>query len=515
METKKVVQKSVQKSVNYYILIVVFLMLFSRLLGLGRDTFIGTTFGAGYLSDAYFVGIALTSSLFLGLGSGVATTLVPIVVKHRNSDKSPLFKILLSLIAITTVITVVYYIVAPIVVREYAVEFDSEKIALTLSLMKILLPSIIFVVLTYFFVAVLQGNEIFILPASISIPFNILFFLYLIFYREEATVTGLAIVTTVGWALQMFVVFIKGISFISFKKSDYDLRKFYYPLFPIIFVALTHQLNLIIDNKQATIFGDGSASSIYYGNILFKALATTVVYGITAVMFPKFSEKLIVEQRAGLNKSVVNVLRSIALLLIPMSVGLIILGDDFINVLFQRGKFDANDKVMTAIAFSGYSSFMLAFGFIEVLNKAYYSLENRRMPIAITCIVTGFNLILSFIIVRFVGFVAIPVSTSIAYFIGALISLSSFLKEDRDGKRRLFMTVFKSFIASTVMGLVLLYSLKFIGFVNISALISGVLLGVVVYGVMIIALKEKLVIYNLRNFMTVLKNKAKNNNKKF
>ncbi len=497
MERKK-------NSVNYYILIVILLMLFSKILGLGRDTFIGSTFGMGDLTDVYFVSIALTSSLFLGLGSGVATTLVPIVVKYRDKEESPLFKILVSLFILIVFVTLIYYAISPVVVRMYASEFNSSKIELTLSLMKIMLPSIIFVVLTYFFVAVLQGNDIFILPASISIPYNILFFLYLIFYKSGSTVYGLAIVTTIGWVLQMFVVFFRGIGFVHLKNMKYDLKKFYLPLVPIVIVALTHQLNLLIDNNQATIFGEGGVTSIYYGNILFKALVTAMVYGITAVMFPKFAEKLLEAKREGLNKSVVQVLRGMSILLIPMSVGLILLGKDFIDFIFQHGKFASSDKTMTIIAFVVYVSFMLAFGFIEVLNKAYYTLENRRIPIFITIVITSLNLLFSFAVFKFV---AIPLSTALAYFIGAIVSSAIFLRGDLVGIKRLLITIIKACFSSALMALAIHYFLEWSGYVEIKAIIFSTFIGVLVYGVSIILLRERLVINMFKSAFRTLKSK--------
>ncbi len=493
--------RSKKNSVNFYIVAVILLMLFSKILGLGRDTFIGSTFGLGDLTDAYFVSIALTSSLFLGLGSGIATTLVPIVVKYRKKEESPLFKILASLFILVVFATLIYYALAPLVVRLYASEFNSAKVELTLSLMKIMLPSILFVVLTYFFVAVLQGNDIFILPASISIPYNMLFFLYLIFYRDNSTVYGLAVVTTVGWALQLLVVFFRGIGFIRFKNMKYDLRKFYFPLIPIVIVALTHQFNLLIDNNQATIFGEGVVSSIYYGNMLFKAIAVTLVYSVTAVMFPKFAEKLLEEKREGLNKSVVEVLRGVSLLIIPISVGLGLIGKDFITFLLQHGKFASSDKTMTIIAFVGYSSFMLAFAFVEVLNKAYFTLENRRVPIFITVVIAGLNLLFSFAVFRFV---AIPVSTAVAYFVGAVISSIIFLKGDKEGIKRLLLSLLKACVSTAVMGIAIYYFLQWSGYVEMKAVVFSAIIGFIVYAISIVILKEKLAIDISKNILTSL-----------
>ncbi len=494
-----------KKSATYFILMVVLLSLSSRLLGLARDTFILTTFGAGKIHGAYVIGIALTVGLFLGIGSGVSTTLVPIVVKYRDRDDKPLFKIMLSLLVLIGGICMIYYFISPLVLRLYLQETNEDMIVLTLSVMRRLLPAIVLVVMTYFFVAVLQGNEIFILPAAMGIPFNILFFLYLIFYRDDANVVVLALVTTIAWALQLLMVSGKGLTLIDFKITDFDLRSFYISLVPVTIVAMTHQLNLLIDTNRAGIFGDSGVSSINFGNMLFKALASTVVYGITAVMFPVFAEKLLSEKREGLNKSVVNVLRSVTLLLVPMAVGLIVLGKDFITLLVYWGKIDMADVLTTTEAFIGYTSFMLAFGIIEVLNKAYFSLGNRRLPIMVTAIVTLINLILSFIIIRLIGFMAIPLSTALAYFMGAIFSLYIFLRDDKDSWRRLLMTIVKTLIASGLMAVVVHYTLYFSRVKDMKALIYGAIVGVIVYGLAIVGLKETLVLFNLKKIFKFVK----------
>ncbi len=491
----------------YYIIIVILLMLLSRLLGLGRHTFIASTFGANSETDVYFTAITLTTGLFLGLGSAVAVNLIPIVVKNKDNDNSPLFKILLSMIGLIAGVSIAYYFISPLVVTLYANNFNALKIELAIKLIKILIPSISFVVMTYFFIAVLQGNELFILPAFSSIPFNILFFLYLIFYNDEATVVGLVIVTTLGWALQFIVVFSKGASFIKLTKSDFKLRDYYLPLIPIIIVTLTHQINLLIDNQRAFLFGDGGASAINYGNIVFKAIVTTIVYGISAVMFPKFSAKLLEENRAGLNDSVVKVLRSISIFLIPMTIGLILIGDNFIRVLLVRGSFDVENSIMTANAFAFYSSFMLAFGFIEVLNKAFYSLQNRRVPLMITIVVTCLNVIISFTVVKVAGFIAIPISTAIAYFVGAIISAALFLRNDKEGIKRLLITLIKSLVAAVIMG-VAIYGLGSVTSMGTTlGLFIGTAVGIIVYFFAITLLKEEIVLMASKNIVEYIQEK--------
>ena len=500
-------------SVNM-IMVVVVLMLVSRVMGLIRDTLIGSNFGASMMTDAYFTSMTLTTGLFLGIGSAIATNTIPYVVRYRKQEKSPLPRLFGAVGISALVLTLVYWFVAPLVVRGYAAGFSAEGLATTLRMTRIILPSIFFVIMTYFFIGILQGNERFGMPAMVSIPFNLLFFLYLFRWALDFGVWGLAVVTTLGWGLQCLFVMTpvirhKLIRFGVFEKADAQLYRSYFGgLVPIVIVTLTHQLNIMIDNNQATFFQEGSASAIYYGNVLFKAIVTTTVYGITAVMFPKFNSKFIEDDRQGLYQSVINVLRSIVLLLIPMSVGLIVFGQQVIAMIFQRGSFDMADSMTTIMAFTGYTSFMIAFGIMEVLNKAYYTMSNRRIPLMMTGLITVCNVVFSLLLSSRMGFFGIPLGTSLAYYTGALVSLLIFMRKDPTGGwSRIFSTFWRSTAAALIMGGLVYGYGQMVGLSTITGLrdlmllIGGVGVGVAVYGLMLILVREELVSFNVQRLL--------------
>ncbi len=504
------------KSSLNVILGVISLMLVSRGLGLLRDTLIGYRFGSSLETDAYFGSILITTSLFLSFGSALATNTVPYIVRARRQEATGLNRIIVAVLGMASALTVAYWFLLPLVMKYYVKSASAAEAAQTYSLSRILIPAVWFVIMTYFFVGVLQGSEHFTLPAMVSLPFNLLFFAYLILWSDQYGVVGLAWVTSIGWGLQCVFVGIPVLykkilhvpAQLRLPKSEPVLKTYFMSLVPIIIVTMTHQLNLMVDNWQAYPFVDGSNSAIYYGNVLFKAIVTTTVYGITAVMFPKFNSRYIDADRVGLYQSVINVLRSISLLLIPMSVGLIFFGSQVISLIFYRGQFTAEDVSMTMVAFSGYTSFMIAFGIIEVVNKAFYTVNNRRIPLLITVAITVGNFALSMVLTQRIGFGGIAVGTSLAYYLGAILALGLFLKEeDGGGKRRLFVTCSKAVVAALAMGICLyLYKgaadfYRIEGAKDIGLLIVGIGLGIIVYGVMLLAVKEELITYNVKKLL--------------
>lgn len=494
------------------IVVIIGLTLIGKVVGLLRDTFIGYKLGADFESDVFFMALSLTTSVFLGIGSAIATNIIPIFVRYRKNqeDTKGISSIFNAVVLLSLVMGIAYYIAAPWIVKLFATGYTGEKLEMTIQMTRIMIPSILFISLTYLFVGAMQAHEKFILPAMISFPYNILFFIYLAIGIETNGIAGLALITMIGWLLQMIVLapsvikhkLVPLMGHIDFKHPA--LKHFFIGIIPIILVTLTHQFNIVIDNKAASFLGDGNVSAIYYGNMLFKAIVTTTVYGITAVMFPKFNEKFLDENHEGLYQSVINVLRSVLLLLIPMSIGLILTGPYVIALIFERGVFDASGTIATTIAFTGYTSFMIAFGFIDVLNKAYYTLGIRRIPLLIGGFIILVNIGLNNLLVGKYGFAGIANGTSIAFYCGAILSFFLFSRQFSSFPlHRFFNTLFKTLMATAVMGgsvyLLNQYLNPMLGVStkgNLAIIGIDITLGMVIYGLTLILLKEQL-IYNI------------------
>lgn len=503
-----------KKSSFNIIIVIIGMTLIAKVIGLLRDTLISHNLGAGVESDVYFMGLAVTTIIFLGIGSAISTNIIPIIVKDKKdhgaaNSISSIFNIV---VLGSIILGVTYFIAAPSIVKLFATGYNTEKLAMTVQVTRIMIPTIILICTTYFFVGVLQANEKFLLPAIISFPYNILFFVYITFGIGMYGIKGLAAVTTLGWLLQLgflvpSIIKHKLMPF-SFKLDFKDkvLRSFFIGILPIILVTLTHQFNIMMDNKAASFLGDGSVSSIYYGNMLFTAIVTTTVYGITAVMFPKFNKRFLEDNYEGLFQSVVNVLRSVLILLIPMSVGLVLVGPHIISLIFERGVFDASDTITTVIAFTGYTSFMLAFGFIEVLNKAYYTLNIKWIPLLISGFIVVINVILNQLLVKDFGFSGIVMGTSVAFYSGALLSLIIFIRRNKVySMSRFYNTLIKSLIAAMAMGAgvyavnnVLVTGIEKGELSSIIIIIVDITVGVIIYGITLLLVKEQLISHGVK-----------------
>ena len=502
-----------KRSSVFNVVMIISLTFLAKIIGFLRDAFIGYSFGAGDETDIYTAAIGFTTIVFLGIGSAIATNTIPLVVRYRKEGhgKESISSISTAIILFSLLASVAYFIFAPAIVPFLVPGYSGDKLLTTIQITRWMIPALMFIGIMYFYVGVLQANEQFVLPATSSFLFNFLFFVYLAFFIDDFGIVGLAAVTTLGWLLQLIYLLPKIIKerlvpfkwHINFK--DPNLRRFFIGIVPIALVTLTHQFNIIIDNRYASLLGESYVSVLYFGNMIFVAITTVTVNGITAVMFPKFNEKLLEKDHHGFYQSVVNVLRSIALLLVPMSVGMMLVGPHVIKIIFQRGQFDATDVAMTVIAFTGYTSLMLAFGFIDVLNKAFYALNNRRTPMLIGLIITVINIGLSYILSSIIGFAGIPIATALAFYCGASVSFILFYKMEKGFTLTLMAnTLIKVLVAAFFMGIgvygsnLLVTSLlpsSEIG--TLITIVIDVLVGVSIYGLTLILLKEQLIYHNI------------------
>ncbi len=508
-----------KKTVNA-ILSVITLTLASKFLGFFRDALLGSKLGATVEADAYIMALNSTTIIFLSFGSAISTSAIPLIVrrlKQGGKDSVVDFtnKLLNMILIIASIVIVIGIIFTPQFLSILAKGFDGDKMNLVIILTKIMFPSLIFISAAYLFVALLQSMGIFVIPAIISFPFNILLILYLLFALKDYGIVGLAYATVIGWSLQLLLQIpfaIKEGYRYEFKLGfdDKDVKRFLLSLLPIIFVASVHQINILVDNMFASTLEHGKVSAIYYANILYTAIVTTTVFGISAVMFPKFSENISPE---GINKFktlVISVLRTVMYLLIPMTIGLIFLNKSVISLVFERGQFNSITTFNTSEALGSYAIGMVGFGVIDILNKAFYTLNNIRIPVIISFIVVITNYVISKILLVYLGFRGLALGTSISLIMGGFILFYIFRK--KVGGLSLFnllKSLMKISFASLVMGITIHFTqvylnniLLFDGFLlKLAIIIINVILGVLAYGIVTLILKEETSIYIYNSYI--------------
>ncbi len=504
------------------IILIIALTILSKIIGFVRDALIGSSFGTGTESDAYFMGITITTTIFLSLGSGIATTIIPISMKLQKDDsqeKNRAYSGIINwVLLISAVITVLCFMFTPELLEVFAKSFSGDKLQLTGLLTKIMIPTVFFICLAYLFVGILQAHEQYMLPAIISFPYNIIAIVFLFIGVKQYGIVGLSVITTIGWLLQMLMQVprvwkVTGFSYSAglFYENKY-VKDFLVGIITISLISATQQLAFLSDNAIATYFGEGKVSALYYSNMLFLAIVTTAVYGITAVMFPKFNKKFVDLDKTAFYKSIDSVIQGILLFMVPVSAGLAIVSKNAISIILMRGEFDIKAVEVTAVLLAGYASYMVAFGIWDVLNKAYYTMGNKRIPMLISVLIIITNIVLNIVLTKPLGLVGIPLATSISFYLGVIVSMFLFRYSEGLLDIKGFCVTFIKTITSAALMAAAIYGINSVLALDSEGIIAKIIilaidmgLGILVYFITLLLLKEK-------NIMEIIQN-IKNKNK--
>lgn len=268
---------------------------------------------------------------------------------------------------------------------------------------------------------------------------------------------------------------------------------------PVLIGVAVTQINTIVDRTIASTLVEGSISALSYANKLNQFVMGMFIVSISSVVYPMLSKLSTENNKVEFNKSIVTAFSTVILLVIPISVGAIILSTPIVKILFQRGAFDERATYMTSIALIFYSIGMIGFGLRDILGKVFYSLQDTKTPMINGAIAMGLNIILNISFVKFTNMqlagLALATSTS-ALVTVALLFINLRNKIGPFGGRHVLSVFIKAIISALLMALVTSFVYKnlsnIFGMGTIKEIITlglSILSGALVYGICIIIFK--------------------------
>jgi putative peptidoglycan lipid II flippase len=389
--------------------------LLSRILGLLRDILIANFFGSGMSADAFFVAFRIPNLLRRLFAEGsFSVAFIPVFTeylrKRSKQDAVILAQAVCTLLTlILTVVSIVGIVFAPLIVRIIAPGFGAagEKYALTVLLTRIMFPYIFLVSVLALFSGILNAVKHFAAPAMAPVFLNLSMIaaLVLLVPSMRNPTVGLAIGVIVGGIVQMLlqVPFIlkNGFSLAPrWLPSHPALRRIGALMLPTIFGSAIYQINQLVGTLLATLLEEGSVSYLYYADRLVQFPLGVFAIAISTAVLPSLSREAADGDLEGLRGTISHAIRLTMFITIPAMMGLIVLGEPIVRLLFQRGAFDVPSTDLTARALLYYSVGLWAFAGLRVFVSAFYSLQDTKTPVKVAVIAMALNLIFSLILMR-------------------------------------------------------------------------------------------------------------------
>tara|TARA_Y100001958_G_C21243391_1_gene572173 strand:- start:1957 stop:3480 length:1524 start_codon:yes stop_codon:yes gene_type:complete len=449
-----------------------FYTLISRILGYLRDILIAATLGASVFADAFFVAFRLPNTFRRLFSEGTFNAaFVPSysseIAKNEKSGKKFANEIFTLLTIILLAIILLGEIFTPFLVYLIAPGFfsDPDKFNFAVQLTRITFPFLLFVSLSSFFSAILNTHNKFAAAAAAPIILNVVLIISLIIsylYKFDYAINLSYAVSISGFIQLLFLIFFsKNFYKPSFSLKSYFNKKvkfFFKKLLPSIFSSGITQINIFIGTIIAS-FQAGAVSYLYYADRIYQINLAIAGIAVSTVSLPALTKAIKKNFLSEINK-IQNKSFEISLLFsLPASFGLIIGSEEIVNALFGYGSFTKGDIVLTAQALKIFGFGIPAFALIKVMSNLFFARDDTKTPFYISLIIVTVNLFISLIFFREIGFIIIPIATSISTWVGVFIYFILFSRFNFIKFENLFFLNFIKILVTTLIMSFLLYFL--------------------------------------------------------
>jgi putative peptidoglycan lipid II flippase len=410
--------------------------LLSRILGFVRDFVIARTFGAGMLTDAFFVAFKLPNLLRRLFAEGAfSQAFVPVLGEYKNKLGDTETKRLIDYVAsllflILLGVTLLGMAAAPLLVYISAPGFaaDAEKFGLTVELTRITFPYILFMSLVALAGGVLNTWSRFAVPAFTPVLLNVSFIAMALFaapyFDPPVMVLGWAVF--VGGALQLAfqIPYLKRIGMLprfSINWKDEGVRRILRLMGPAVLGVSVAQISLLINTIFASFLGTGSVSWLYYADRLMEFPAGMLGAALGTILLPSLAKYHAGEKFDEYSKLLDWGLRLTLLLAAPAALALAIIAVPLITTLFHHGAFTAVDVFRTRDALVAYSVGLLGLILVKVLAPGFYARQNVRTPVKIALVSLFVTQILNLSLIGWLQHAGLALSIGLAACLNAAL----------------------------------------------------------------------------------------------
>lgn len=426
-------QRGIPRSLASATFVVMILFVVSRLSGLLREIVIGAQFGTSAELDAYLAAFRLPDLLFQlvaggALGSAFIPTFAHVFTNRGEAAAWRLFSRVLNWVTVALVgLAVVAALFAyPLVTLMIAPGFDAIQAQTTATLMRWMLISTVIFGASGLIMGALNAVQQFALPALAPVLYNLAIIAGAWLLGPRFGIYGLVIGVVVG-AFAHFAIQLPGLIraraayHLDLTWREAGVREVGRLMAPRVLGLFFVQLNFLVNTILASGLAAGSLAALNYAWLLMLLPQGIFAQAIATVAFPTFSAQIAAGDQAGLHQTLTRTLRMVLFLTVPAAVGLWVLRVPLIQVLLQRGSFDAESTQAVAYALQFYAVGLVAHAALEILVRVFYALHNTLTPVVVGIGAMVLNILLSLWWIGSLGYGGLALANSVATIIETLV----------------------------------------------------------------------------------------------
>ena len=410
--------------------------LLSRISGLARDmVFAGLIgAGAGIAADAFYVAFRIPNFLRRIFGEGAfSQAFVPVFTEYKTRNTQEEIREFLDRMAgifglVLFVVTLVGVLAAPFIVYALAPGFSGEKYELTVAMLRITFPYILFISLVGMAAGILNTYGRFAVAAFTPVLLNLSMIGAALWLapRMHNPVMALAWGVFIAGVAQLLfqLPFLARLGLLprpSLKRGHDGVARVFKLMLPAIFGVSVAQINTLINTILASFLVTGSVSWLYYSDRLMEFPLAVFGIALATVILPSLSHQHTNGDKQEFSRLLDWALRWSFLIGVPATVALILLAGPLLTTFFHYGAFNEQDVRMSAQALAAFAAGLLGFILVKVLAPGFYARQNTKTPVRIGMIAMGVNIVLSVALVFTLQHTGLALAISIAAIVNAAL----------------------------------------------------------------------------------------------
>lgn len=410
------------------------LTVISRVLGLMRDQLIAAAFGTSALASAFVTAFRVPNLFRRLLGEGALTAaLVPTLQDSLQRDGRPAAFRLMSQVASWLLLVTGGIVVLSMILASQARRFPGheERWYVSADLALLLFPYLVFVCLAAVFSAMLHVLQRFTEPALSPIWLNLAMIAALggagMHWADTAHARMLWLCggVLVGGFLQMLVPALSLVRLgwrpaLDLQRST-GVREIARLMAPGLWGTAIYQINLLVAQMLAMAINDSAAAALFLANRLMELPIGVFAIAVATVIYPLIARHAARGDRVAMGEDYRRGVRLIAAINVPAGVGLALLSEPIIRVLFQRGAFDAADTARVVPLLVAFALGMPFFSVVSLSTRAFYAVKDTATPVRIATVSFVVNVVASLALMRPLGATGLALASSLAVIVQAVL----------------------------------------------------------------------------------------------
>jgi len=402
--------------------------LVSRILGMVRDIVSANAFGTTWQWDAFLYAFMIPNFLRRIVGEGAfSSAFIPVYneVLHKEGKEAAFRFASACMSVLMTALAIFILIVEILLTGALQLESLSPTLRLTLDLLRYLFPYLWFVSLWALTMGVLNSHRHFFSSALGPIILNLAWIAAVLYLlpRTRGGINGeltfLAIVISVEGVIQLALevppLYKLGFRFRwVWDLASPALAKVGRLVVPSLLSFAIFQINVLIDMTLGLLIGPGANSSLWYGTRLMQLPLGVFAVAAGSALLTSAARQNANSDTEQAKEMMSFALRGIFLIVLPCAVGLILLAQPIVQMLFEHGQFNAESTRRTSAVLVCYTIGLFAYSGQKILNNGFYGAQNTRVPMMVGGTALVVNVGFSLLLMRYLAEAGLALATSIS-----------------------------------------------------------------------------------------------------